>query len=111
MSLCEGAEIRSLMRMRNQSTVALKPGRKDGANTAPTVHVRARSTSRFGLPWVLMLISGLHVWNVIWWTGLFVFKGGYIYFLYMAVCWLVIELISIYFNPSATLRKHPPKKS
>lgn len=60
-------------------------------------------------PWVLMLISGLHLWNIVWWTGLFVFKGGYIYFVYMAVCWVLIELINLYFNPSATLRKKQPK--
>ncbi len=60
-------------------------------------------------PWVLMLISGLHVWNIIWWVGLVFFKESYHYLVYMAVGWVLIELLNLYFIPLVTLRKRTPK--
>ena len=56
-------------------------------------------------PWVLMLISGMHVWNVIWWIAFIMFNDSYHYLIYMAICWVLIELINLYFMPLVTLRK------
>lgn len=56
-------------------------------------------------PWTLMLLFFLHVWNVIWWLGLYHFKGGAEYFIYLAICWLLLELTNVFFMPLCSLRR------
>ncbi len=74
-----------------------------------TTHCRQCDARVAAFPWVLAIISGLHVWNVIWWTGLILFKDSLHYLIYMFIGWVAIELLNLYFNPLATLRKRPPK--
>lgn len=56
-------------------------------------------------PWTLMLVSFTYVWNVIWWFGLYHFNGGLHYFIYMAICWVLLDLANIYLMPLASLRR------
>jgi len=56
-------------------------------------------------PWVLMLVSFAHVWNIIWWGGLVMFDDSLHYLLYMVAGWIALELVNLYFIPLATLRK------
>lgn len=56
-------------------------------------------------PWTLMIITMFHVWNVLWWVGLVHFNDSYHYLIYLAICWILIDLINLYFMPLCRLRK------
>lgn len=56
-------------------------------------------------PWTLMVLFFFHIWNVIWWAGLYHFNGELYYFFWMALFWVLIELANIYMMPLATLRR------
>lgn len=56
-------------------------------------------------PWTLMLLFFFYLWNVIWWFGLYHFNGGSHYFIYMVICWALLDLANIYLMPLCTLRR------
>ncbi len=55
-------------------------------------------------PWVLLILTFLHVWNVIWWAGLAYFDSSLFYLIFMFVGWVFLELTSLYFMPLVSLR-------
>jgi len=57
-------------------------------------------------PWLLMLVSFAYVWNVVWWTGMIMFEQSAHYLIYMAICWVLLDLANLYFVPLVTLRKN-----
>lgn len=68
-------------------------------------HCSACGARVAAFPWTLMLLSFLYVWNVIWWVGLIHFNDSYHYLIYMAVCWIALDLINIYFMPLASFKQ------
>lgn len=56
-------------------------------------------------PWVLILMTMLHVWNIMWWIGMTHFNDSYHYLAYMLICWILIDLFSLYFMPLCRLKK------
>lgn len=87
----------------HEETISLKDKLRLGWWMTTTCrHCGARVAA---FPWTLMVLFFFHVWNVIWWFGLYHFKGGLDYFLYMAIGWLLLDLFNIYFMPLASLRR------
>ena len=60
-------------------------------------------------PWTLMLLFFFYTWNVVWWSGMAYYDGSYHYLIYMAICWVFIDLANIYLMHLASLRKKQPK--
>jgi len=60
-------------------------------------------------PWTLMALFFLYVWNVVWWVGMIHYTGSYHYLIYMAVIWVLLDLINVYLMPMASLRKKAVK--
>ena len=56
-------------------------------------------------PWVLMILTMLYIWNVLWWVGLVNFNHSYHHLGYMVICWLLLDLFNLYFMPLCRLKK------
>lgn len=56
-------------------------------------------------PWTLLLLTMVYVWNVLWWVGLINFNESYHYLIYLAISWVLLDLVNLYFMPLARLRK------
>lgn len=59
-------------------------------------------------PWVLLMMTMLYVWNLLWWVGMMNFKHSYHYLGYLVLCWVLLDLINIYFMPLCRLKKKAP---
>ncbi len=70
-----------------------------------TTHCSPCGARITAFPWTLMALYCLYIWNVVWWLGQYIFNGGLVNFIYMAIGWLLIDLINLYFMPLATLRR------
>lgn len=55
-------------------------------------------------PWILMFLHMTYVWNVLWFYGLYHFEGDPIYFLYMAIGWLVLDVLNLQLVPLSAMR-------
>lgn len=55
-------------------------------------------------PWTLLIMTMLYVWNLMWWVGLINFNHSYHYLIYLAICWVLLDLINIFFMPLARLK-------
>lgn len=59
-------------------------------------------------PWLLMGLHMVYVWNVLWFFGLYVLDGkDPINFLYMAMAWVVLDVLNLQLIPLAVMRKQP----
>ncbi|MBI3773155.1 MAG: hypothetical protein HY272_10720 [Gammaproteobacteria bacterium] len=56
-------------------------------------------------PWTLVLLSFLYVWNVVWWAALIHFNHSYHYLIFMALCWVLLDLLNVYFMPLASFKQ------
>lgn len=56
-------------------------------------------------PWTLTLLSMFYVWNVLWWVGLIHFNDSYHYLIFMALCWVLLDLFNVYFMPLASFKQ------
>lgn len=59
-------------------------------------------------PWTLMVLFFFYVWNVVWWAGMVNFNDSFHYLIYMAVIWVLIDLVNIYFMPLSALKSKKP---
>lgn len=56
-------------------------------------------------PYLMSLLWGVYVWDVVWFYGLWHFIGNPIYFLWMVVGWLFLDVMNVMFMPFVVLRK------
>jgi len=56
-------------------------------------------------PWTLSLMTMLYVWNVMWWVGLINFNSSYHYLIYMAICWILLDLANLFLMPLSRLKR------
>ena len=70
--------------------------------TCPRCHARLCAN-----PWILMLLHMVYVWNVVWFYGLYHFEHNAIYFAFMAVGWLVLDVLNLQLVPLSVMRNKP----
>ena len=56
-------------------------------------------------PWTLLMLNMVYVWNVLWWVGMINFNHSYHYLIYLVICWILLDLINVYFMPLCRLKK------
>ena len=56
-------------------------------------------------PWTLLMLNMVYVWNVLWWVGMINFNHSYHYLIYLMICWILLDLINVYFMPLCRLKK------
>lgn len=61
-------------------------------------------------PIPLAILYFFHIWNVIWFFGMYHFTGNKMHFFYMAVVWVILNVINITVMPLAVMRPDKPKK-
>jgi hypothetical protein len=64
----------------------------------------SRKLSAF--PWLLMALDMVYVWNVMWFYGLYHFDLDHspVYFVYMAVCWVILDVLNVQFMPLSIMK-------
>lgn len=58
-----------------------------------------------GNPVYLLIIDMLYVWNVCWFSVLYFFDGDLYNFLYMAIAWLILDVMNIVFVALSVLKE------
>lgn len=56
-------------------------------------------------PWILMVLHMTYVWNVLWFYGLYHFGGDPINFAYMAIGWVVLDVLNVLLVPLSVMRQ------
>lgn len=59
------------------------------------------------LPALLALFFVLYVWDIMWFFGMYHFTGNWMHFFYMALGWIVIDMLNVRFVPLASMRSKP----
>ena len=73
-----------------------------------TIHCEQCGAKLTAYPWLLLGLHMIYVWNVLWFTGLYVLDGqDPLNFLYMAIMWVVLDVMNLQLVPLAVMRKHP----
>jgi hypothetical protein len=86
----------------NEDTVSIKD--KYRAGLWLPIHCPKCGAKLTAYPWVLMIVHMLYVWNVVWFFGMYWFTGNAFHFVYMAVVWLVLDIVNVNLVPLAVMR-------
>ncbi len=72
------------------------------------IHCRQCGAKLTAYPWLLLCLHMVYLWNVLWFSGLYVLDGhDPLNFAYMAVAWGVLDFLNVQLIPLAIMRRHP----
>ncbi|TPW16801.1 MAG: hypothetical protein FD130_911 [Halothiobacillaceae bacterium] len=56
-------------------------------------------------PIPLALLHAVYAWNLFWWPSLYHFKSDPIYFLYLVLFWIVLDMLNVLFIPLGVMKR------